>query len=341
MKLCMVMAGAEEGGLEKHFVDLCNALANNREINILAIGHEKYASRFSELVCYKVIDLSRSRNNIAMLYSLCETIRHFNPDIIHAQANKAAAMIKRLRKLLPGKKIATLHSLKKKTNMFKAYDHVVAVSSAAQTRLPEGIKSSVIYNGMSIDEPPKAYSRIELCQQAGFSAPEKTLCLAVGRLVHPKAFDLLLEAWVDIDANLLLVGDGADKSTLMQLHKKFSLHNKVSFMGHRKDVLSLLKSVDVCVISSRYEGFPYILVESLMMKTPLISTAVPGCSEVLPEERLMEPNSVEALSEGLKKQLGNIESLKEDFKPLYNYAEEHLSLAAMAKQYENLYQSLL
>ena len=59
MHICMVMAGDEEGGLEKHVVELANGLAQAGQ-KVTLIAHEKYAERVSG-VEFKALDLSKSR----------------------------------------------------------------------------------------------------------------------------------------------------------------------------------------------------------------------------------------------------------------------------------------
>lgn len=342
MKLCMVMAGAEEGGLEKHFVDLCNALAEYDEVELLAIGHAKYSGRFSKKVNYLPLDLSKSRRNLKILWKLTSIIRSYNPDIIHAQANKAAAIIKSLSFFLPGLKVATLHNLKKQTKMFCGYDAVIAVSKTAAERLPRDLKRvTVIYNGQNNKVEVKPYERAALLKEANLSGDKKHLCIAVGRFVYAKAFEILLEAWSEIDHNLILVGDGPDREALEELVKKYKLTERVSFLGFRQDVINLLASSDVCVISSRHEGFPYVMVESLFVKTPLISTSVPGCKEIFPVHRLLEADNVQALKIGLKNQLSDLKSLENDFKPVFEFAEKELTVNAMTRKHKDLYQGLL
>lgn len=341
MKLCMVMAGNEEGGLEKHFVDLCNALVKDPDIELLAIGHEKYAQRFSQDVNYLAIDLSKSRRNIKMLWQLAAAIKKFNPDVVHAQASKAAAIIKSLKKILPGKKVATLHNLKNNTKMFKGYDGVIAVSKSASGRLPDSLdKVAVIYNGQNSAVAVEPYARAELLKQAGLEDNGKHLCIGVGRFVYAKAFELLLEAWVDIEHNLILVGDGPDRPELERLVAEKQLGGRVSILGFRDDVINLLASSDVCVISSRYEGFPYVMVESLFVKTPIISTKVPGCNEMLPPQRLLEIDDVANLKQGLQQQLADLGSLQSDFESVFEFAEQELTVAAMTRKHLEFYQSL-
>lgn len=96
MKVIQVMGGNEESGLEKHFIELCNGLADYCEL--IAIVHPKYQSRFNSRTTFHALDLNQSRRNLLLLWQLYQLISRHKPDIVHAQANKAIAMIAILRR---------------------------------------------------------------------------------------------------------------------------------------------------------------------------------------------------------------------------------------------------
>ena len=111
-KITMVMAGDEEGGLEKHVVELSNGLAS-RGYQVSVIAHEKYKARLSQHIQFVPVDLSKSRRNPLVLWQLFTAIKITQPDILHVQANKAVAMVAPLLKWLKIPSVATLHSRKK------------------------------------------------------------------------------------------------------------------------------------------------------------------------------------------------------------------------------------
>jgi len=65
MRICQILAGDEEGGLEKHFEELCNKIAQTEEVHVIA--HEKYRERFASNVVFHALDLSRGRKNLVIL----------------------------------------------------------------------------------------------------------------------------------------------------------------------------------------------------------------------------------------------------------------------------------
>ena len=53
MRICQILAGDEEGGLEKHFEELCNRLSSYHEIHVIA--HEKYRNRFDPKIIFHTL----------------------------------------------------------------------------------------------------------------------------------------------------------------------------------------------------------------------------------------------------------------------------------------------
>ena len=338
MKICLIMAGDEEGGLENHVMDLANALAGKHEVHLIA--HAKYARRLSAAVYFHPVDLSRGRRNPLVLLRVAALMRAVAPDIIHAQANKAASIIDSLKPFLPrhSRRVATLHSLKRNLKAYESFDWVIGVSQSVLQGLDNPHKS-VIYNGVKIN-PERIRTRRYLLDELALP-PQALIMAALGRLVPVKRFDLLVEAFQGVqDAHLLIVGEGEERQNLEKQIAQPAARN-IHLLGNRVDNLEILSAADLCVISSEREGFSYVMAESLLVNTPVISTAVADMKNILPAQAVVAVNDAAAMHNALADICADYESFSQLFQPVYLWAEQHFQFARMAHQTEQIYRKLV
>jgi len=331
------MGGDEEGGLENHVVDLGNALASRHDVHIIA--HAKYEDRFKG-VSFHAIDLTKSRRNPFLLMSIRRIVQKISPDVIHAQANKAVAIIASLKKYLPKslKYIATQHSLKRNLKIYERFDWVIGVSHSVLREL-ENPNNRVIYNGAVIDK--KRIKTQKYLQDELDLDPSKKVFVSIGRLVKVKRFDILIDAFQGMNnAYLLIVGDGEVKEMLEQKIKETSQQGNIQLLGHRKDNIEILSAADVCVISSEREGFSYVMAESLLVGTPVISTNVADMKKILPDQVITSVNNKEELREIIHTSNKDFETFKQLFSPTFEWASKNLDFNLMVENTEKIYRKV-
>lgn len=112
-------------------------------------------------------------------------------------------------------------------------------------------------------------------------AVSKPFILAAGRLVHQKGFDLLIRAFALVvkegsDLRLVIAGDGPQACELRELVAELQLDGRVIFPGTVTGLQALMREADAFVLSSRYEGFPNVLLEALACRVPVVATDCPG-----------------------------------------------------------------
>ena len=265
MKVCQIMAGNEEGGLENHFVELCNGLAGKVD-KVVVIAHEKYRERFCPEVRFLPLDLSGGRRNPWLLFRLALLIRQEAPDIVRAQASKAVDMLARIRAFVPGYRIGTLHNRKKKLGM----QTVIGVSQGVVDGL-EHPDIRVVYNGIQ-PYTGVQYDKSRLAAEYQFD-PTLPIAIAVGRLVFAKGFRELIRAWPAGKGQLLIVGDGPEREPLASLIANLNLEQQVILAGYRSDARGLMTGADLLLVSSNREGFNYTVAEALACGLPVFSWA--------------------------------------------------------------------
>jgi len=134
------------------------------------------------------------------------------------------------------------------------------------------------------------------------------LITAAGRLTHQKGFDLLIEAFSRIgkdkaDWSLVILGEGEDRGLLQNLISRLSLHDRVFLPGRVQSLEPVLRKSDIFVLSSRYEGFPNVLLEAMAMGLPVLSTDCPyGPGDIIRQgyDGILVPNQdIQALANAL------------------------------------------
>ena len=113
--------------------------------------------------------------------------------------------------------------------------------------------------------------------------------VSVGRLHYQKGFDLLIRAFEraaqrDFRLHLTLVGDGPERERLKRLTDRVGASERVTFAGHQDNPFPYMHHADLFVSSSRWEGSPNTVLESLACGTPVLAFNCPGgTAEILRE----------------------------------------------------------
>ena len=333
MKIALVMAGDEEGGLEKHVMELANALAlRGHAVSVLA--HEKYRERLLPQVQFLAVDLARSRRSPLALFQLWKALRQSGAELVHAHGAKAASMVAFVLTWLQMRSVASIHSRKKRRRMFSRFNAVIAVSRS----LAEGLDVPalhVVHNGLALPPAPDAARQQQI--RAALALPDRPVVLAVGRLVPVKGFDSLISTFPGESGVLLIVGDGPERERWQALAAAHGNDADIRFLGHRDDVPDLLVVSDLLVISSRQEGGPYVLAEALQAGVPVVSTAVGVVPEVLPPSWTCPVDDAEALGGLVRRALANPDGIRQDQAGAFRYARESLSLDGMVERVEAVY----
>lgn len=339
IRVCHVLASVgEKGGLEKNVIELANRQAElGHEVS--AIVDDSMAPWFSKRVRIFGHPMDRFRLNPFQLWRLRDRIRESRAEIVHAHANKAAAMVRSLRHGLSGvRRVATVQNIKRSNRPFRDFDAVIAASAQVRESLGP-VPATVIWN--SIEPPRPGIREAARATNPPFLDDGEPVFSTVGRLVPAKGMDLLLEAMSRVGGfRLWLIGEGVQRPELERLVERLGLGERVWMAGHRDDAVGLMGCSDAFLIASRNEGGPYTLVEALHMRVPCLSTRVGFAPEFLPPEALIDSHSIDALQLGLRRLLADREAHVRHLEPAFRLAAREATLEAMSGKVLELYRSL-
>ncbi|HBK82358.1 MAG TPA: glycosyltransferase, partial [Flavobacterium sp.] len=140
----------------------------------------------------------------------------------------------------------------------------------------------VIENGVDVQQIMEAVSMDKTSIDKKISVTD-TLILMVAGFKIPKDQETLIKAMVLLPQNvkLILAGDGPMKEKCVDLAIELGVAARVIFAGVRSDVPSLLKTVDLIVLSSNYEGMSLSCIEGMASGKPFLATDVPGLQELV------------------------------------------------------------
>jgi glycosyltransferase involved in cell wall biosynthesis len=166
-----------------------------------------------------------------------------------------------------------------------------------------------------------------------FSADKKHI-ISVGRLEAQKDFHTLIKAFAQTlpamtNATLTIYGEGSQRPQLNDLIAALNLQNCVRLPGVCTDVNAILKTADLFVFPSLYEGFPNALCEAMAAGLPVIASNCAGSADVVQDKingRLFPVGDVDALAALIIELFGDAEQCKKlasEATELSNQYSEH------------------
>lgn len=274
--ILFILPDLNAGGAERIVTTIANHLPREKfSPSILLLRKEGLYLDFLQNDV-EIIDIKTPRIRHA-LKSILQKIRKRKPDIVFSGFGEVNAYLSLFIKLFPKTKfiaretnVVSQHVTRKEIRFFyKFYNNYDKIICQSDDMMNDLVKNFKIENNklIKINNPVDFNFIEEKLENA--TKPESyregfNNVVAIGNLSSRKGFDNLLKVFNNLkDKNILLhiLGDGRDKELLHQMKQNLGLEN-VIFYGIQKNPYPFLKFADLFVLSSRYEGFPNVLLEA-------------------------------------------------------------------------------
>ena len=301
LALCMPSLGA--GGAENVLLEFAGRIDRSRfEVFLLATDDQDYRrrSRWEELVDH-IYDLAPLLDAAWVPHFGYSATLNWEFDVLVVQNSlgvySALPAIKEKRPDIQA--VDILHTVNDDWDFFAATldvaDHLdrrVVISEAGRARLfemdtPEE-KIRLIRNGIDLAKfDAAAYAGDRLHRELGL-APATRILLFAGALNECKRPLLLSDIAAELlrlrssaDFHFVVAGAGPEEDRLRARLESIGVMRWFSLLGHREDVPELLASASLLLLPSKIEGIPLVLLESLAMETPVVSSRAGAIEEAL------------------------------------------------------------
>ncbi|HAS8154965.1 glycosyltransferase [Vibrio vulnificus] len=299
-EITLFISSLAGGGAEGVCVNIANGLADNGwQVNLLVLhtNNAAYIERVSQKV--NLVELGVNHARHAPL-PLLRYIRQHKPEKMLVFNYELAVLTVMLRSLFCFKtKIIArnINTFSKNTtqpqgnwqhyivkplinHFYGKCDHIINQCQAMRDDLISVFphladKTSVIYNPVA--KHVEEYARANDLSKAG----KQNYLLCVGRLEEQKAFHYAIEGFAGIanefpSLRLKIVGQGSLEQSLKQCAHNFGVADRVDFEGFQADVIPYYIHAKATLLTSLYEGFPNVLIESITLGTPVIAFDCPS-----------------------------------------------------------------
>ena len=294
--IALFMPSLHGGGAERVMLDIASEIVDRgmpvHLVLVRAEGH--YRDLVPEGV--QIIDLDSHRTATSLLklvgyvrrecpVALLSTLAHANVIALAAKVmlrgdlRIIARMANTYGEELANGRLKHRLVLRLLKRMLPLADGIVAVSEGVAEDL--SVHVPAVSHKITTITNPVATSEIigkaaEPVDHPWFGVEGPPVILSAGRLTNVKDHSTLLRAFAEVlhsrMAHLVILGEGPERENLLRLAERHGIARQVDLPGFKPNPFAYMSKASVFVLSSRYEGFPNVLVQAMACGTPVVST---------------------------------------------------------------------
>lgn len=368
MKVLHLISGGDTGGAKTHIINLLCGLKDKVEVKLVCFIDGPFAEDLKKHgIDVEVIE-QRSRFDFSVVNKLKDLIESENYEIVHSHGARANLISYFLKKKVKAKFITTVHSdylLDFKDNFYKnivftnlnkfalkRFDNYIAVSDSFKDMLVsrgfDKDKIFTIYNGIFLQDRA-IKDKENYLKEKNIAYKDKFIVGILARLDKVKDHETFLRAArevIDKDKSVifLIAGDGQDKEHLLSLRKELALEDNVYFLGNETHPYDFLNAIDINVLCSLSESFPYVIMEGGSLKKATIASKVGGIPKIILDGdtgKLFEKQDYKALAAHILDLKNNDDERKKLGQNLYSRIIDNFTHIKMAEKHVYIYKKIV
>ncbi len=367
MKVLHIIGGGDVGGAKVHVLSLVKELTSYIDVTLLSLRPGAFADEARAMGIN--VEVIKSYNVISDISKAIKYVNSNQFDIVHSHGSKANIFAYAIKKACRVPVVTTMHSdykldymksLSKRMTIgllnsivLRKLDYYIVVTSAFRKMLADrGFDDKHIYtivNGTDFSKPLKNYSKEDFCRKHNLSLSKDDILVGTAARLDPvKDIGTLLEAAKVVvqknpNVKFLIGGEGDEGKELRTRATNLGLDKNVFFLGWFDDPYELISVLDINVMTSISEGFPYYLLEGARFSKATICSRVGGIPDLIESSvngYLFEPRDYHTLAEHLLDLASDNNKRKNFGDRLYAKAVEDFSMRAMCHIQLEIYDSI-
>lgn len=368
MNVLHLIGGGDVGGAKSHVLSLIKEMSKYINVCLISLREGPFAEDARKMgINVKVVSTGSIFKDVSMIKKIAS---EHGAQLIHSHGAKANMLAALSKASLHIPAVTTIHSdyrldymtsFRKRmtfgiinTIALRFINYYVAVSNNFRKMLINRKFNKdrifTVYNGVDFNIDHGKYNRQEFAKKYSLDLPEDSVLIGILCRFDPvKGLDTFIKAAkivVERNQNVkfILGGDGAQRESLEKSVKSMGISDNVLFPGWINNNYEFMDCININVLTSLSESFPYVILEGVQYKKATVSSDVGGISDLIENGVtgfLFNPGDYKKLAEHLTELINNPQLRESMGEKVYEKASREFSLENMGRTQIQIYNKIL